>query len=299
VFIFVIIIAILALLAIGFGILAKNIIAGVGGGIGLVVAVILLFVASFYTQDPGEANVLRDWTGNLVGQELNSGGHWKAPWVDTVTFDIRNQIAAYIGDGKDDYNGSKPEGPQITFQDKDGVTGNMDLVVVYSVQPDSVQTIYKDYLNQENFQSRLIEQDIRSVPRNVAAEFGTLDLLNDRATVANKIQESLAERWKDEGVIVESVSLQEIRYSKSVTTRFDQAQQARIDVQTSQANLDKAKVDAQQQVVQAQAQADANAILTQSLTPQVLEQHWIDAVGKAGTIIVPNNFTALGNLAAK
>lgn len=56
------------------------------------------------------------------------------------------------------------------------------------------------------------------------------------------------------------------------------------------------RIDAQQKVVQAQADADANAILSASLTPQILQQRWIDAVAGSNTIIVPQDFTALGQL---
>lgn len=270
---------------------------GLGGGVAIALGVMFMAFSTFYTQDVGEARILRDWTGNLVGDPVtSSGGHWKEPWVDTVEFDIRNQPAIFIGDGKDSYNGQQPNGPQITFQDKEGVTGNMDLVVIYSIDPNSITDIYKQYLNQDNFRTRLIEQTVRSVPRDVASKFGTLDMFTNRGEVAAEIQQELEDSWKGAGVIVESVSLQEIRYSDDVKARFDQAQQARIDVETSKANLEKSKVDAQQKVVQAQAEADANNILAKSLTPQILQQRYIDMLSKAQTIIVPQDFTALGTI---
>ena len=79
-----------------------------------------VFASTFYTQDVGEAKVLKDWTGNIVGEDITPGADFKAPWVDVVDFDIRNQIAAYVGDGFDDYNGSVPNGPQITVQERCG-----------------------------------------------------------------------------------------------------------------------------------------------------------------------------------
>src|SRR3954453_7148595 len=47
-----------------------------------VVAVIFLASASLYTQDAGEAKVLKDITGNIVGQNNSTGLQTKAPWVD-------------------------------------------------------------------------------------------------------------------------------------------------------------------------------------------------------------------------
>jgi regulator of protease activity HflC (stomatin/prohibitin superfamily) len=259
-----------------------------------------LFGSTFYTQDVGEAKVLKDWTGNIVGEDVTPGADFKAPWVDVVDFDIRNQIAAYVGDGYNDYNGSVPTGPQITVQDKEGVTANLDIVVIYSIKPDSVTEIYSQYLNQENFRARLIEQDIRSVVRNVPAKYGTLELLNGREQASNDIKTALERRWQSAGVIVESVSLQEIRYSDEVKARFDAAQAARIEVEKAKAELEATQVSAQQKVVQAQAEADANAILNDSLTTRILQQRYLDTLkelaASGNLVVVPEGFNGLVNV---
>ena len=50
-----------------------------------------------------------------------------------------------------------------------------------------------------------------------------------------------------------------------------------------------AKVEAETKKVVAQGEADANAILTQSLTPEVIQQRYIDAlkeIGQSGNLVV-------------
>lgn len=279
--------------------LVPTIFTSVGAGLALFAA-LALFASTFYTQDVGEAKVLKDWTGNIVGEDITPGADFKAPWVDVVDFDIRNQIAAYVGDGLTDYNGSTPNGPQITVQDREGVTANLDIVVIYSIKADSVTEIYSEYLNQENFRARLIEQDIRSVVRNVPAQYNTLELLNGREEASAAIKESLEKRWESAGVIVESVSLQEIRYSEEVKGRFDAAQAARIEVEKAKAELEATQVSAQQKVVQAQAEADANAILNSSLTENILRQRYLDTLSDlaaAGNlVVVPEGFGGIVNV---
>ena len=279
--------------------LQSRIITAIGGLLGAFAA-LFLFLSMFYTQDVGEAKVLKDWTGNIVGEDVTPGADFKAPWVDVVDFDIRNQIAAYVGDGIDDYNGSQPNGPQITVQDKEGVTANLDVVVIYSIQADSVTEVYSEYLNQENFVARLIEQDIRSVVRNVPAKYTTLQLLNSREQANTDIKTSLETRWEAQGVVVESVSLQEIRYSDEVKARFDAAQAARIEVEKAKAELEATQVSAQQKVVQAQAEADANGILNSSLTDNILQQRYLDTLKElaaAGNlVVVPDGFNGLVNI---
>jgi regulator of protease activity HflC (stomatin/prohibitin superfamily) len=267
------------------------------------IAILLVVFSSFFRQDVGQANVLRDWTGNIVGTETASGLHPKAPWVDTVTFDVRNQRAVFVSEqepGQGDNIGGNPDGPQITVQDAEGVTANIDIAVRYSLDPDSVSAIYSAYYNEDNLRTRLIFNDIRSVVRSVPGNFTTIQMLTDRNAVQEDIFNALVARWKDDGIIVEDVALQEIRYGEQVTGAYAAAQEAQINVQTEEAKLEAAKVSAQQKVVQAQAEADANAILNASLTSAILQQRYLDTLkelAQAGNlVVVPEGFNGLVNV---
>ena len=279
--------------------------ARIAGGIAIALAgvgVVILAVTSFYTQDPGQANVLKDITGNVVGQNNSTGLQAKAPWVDTVTFNIRNQQIVFAGENgaASDNNGGTAAGPQITVQDKDGVSSNIDIAVRYSIRPDAVTDIYKKFLSEDNFKTSFIEQDIRSVVRLVPNDFSTLALITNRGDVEAAILKALEARWQDDGVSVDSISLQEIRPPKAVVDSYAAAQQAQINVTKEQANLDAAKVSAQQKVVQAQAEADANAILAASLTDPILRQRYLDTLKElaaAGNlVVVPDGFNGLVNV---
>jgi regulator of protease activity HflC (stomatin/prohibitin superfamily) len=266
-------------------------------------ALIFTLFSSFFRQDVGQANVLRDWTGNIVGTETASGLHPKFPWVDTVTFDVRNQRAVFVSEqqaGEGDNIGGSPDGPQITVQDAEGVTANIDIAIRYSLDPAAVSAIYSAYSNEDNLRARLIFNDIRSVVRSVPGQFTTIEMLTDRNSVQEDIQSALEARWKDDGIIVEDVALQEIRYGEQVTGAYAAAQEAQINVQTEQAKLEASKVSAQQKVVQAQAEADANAILNASLTSSILQQRYLDTLAKlaeAGNlVVVPQGFNGLVNV---
>lgn len=268
----------------------------------LALGAVFFAFGSFYTQDAGEANVLKDVTGNIVGQNNSTGLQVKAPWVNTVTFNIRNQQVIFAGTASEgsDNSGGVSNGPQITVQDRDGVSSNVDIALRYSIRPDAVTDIYKEFLSEDNFKKSFIEQDVRSVVRLVPNEFSTIDLLTKRGDVEAAILDALESRWEDDGVIVDSISLQEIRPPAAVVESYADAQQAQINVTKEQANLDAAQVSAQQKVVQAQAEADANAILNGSLTENILSQRYLDTLGKLAAegnlVVVPDGFNGLVNV---
>lgn len=260
--------------------------------------------SSFYTQDVGTAVVERDITGNIVGQSNESGFHWKAPWVDTVEFNVRNQPVNFLTPQNDSSGaGYAPDGPHITVQDKDGVTSDIDITVRYSIKPSSVSDIYTSYKSEDAFKTAFIFNDIRSVVREVPNKFSTLQLLTDRAAIGKAIEDALVERWKDAGVIVDSVALQETRPPQEVKDSYAAAQQAEINVTTEENKLEATKVSSQNKVVQAEAEAEANRILSESLSNEVLEQRALDTLKEIGAggnlVVVPNDFSGILNLPQK
>jgi len=277
------VVAVIALAALFF-VKSKGMAGGVLAG-SLVLAVILGFVAATYTNDEGQAKVLRSWTGEVQGQVTKAGFGLKAPWQDALTYDIRNQQVKFASAEAD----GGANGPQITIQDREGVSANIDITVRYSIKPDAVSEVYKRYGTQENFIAKFIENDIRAGVRTIPAQYGTIELLNSRAQVEQEITEYLEERWTKQGVQVDSVSLQEIRYPEDVQQRFAEAQNARTEVEKANAELEANKV-----------KAESNRILAESLSNENLEQlkyETLREIGKQGNlVIVPEEFGGIINL---
>ena len=115
----------------------------------------------------------------------------------------------------------------------------------------------------------------------------TITMLNNRGEFAKAIEDALSEKWSSMGLIIEQVSVQDVRYDKAIEERYNQAQEAEVAKQQAQNEQETAKVQAETQRIEAQGEADANAILQQSLTDDVLMQHYIDKLGESEFIVVP------------
>lgn len=272
----------------------KLVLRGVAAAL-ILFSAIILWSSSFYTQEVGEAKVIKNFDGVIVREDVTPGADFKAPWQEISDWDILAQQAIYKGaDGKPTSEGEKVRGPQIQFQAKGGVTGDIDVAVRYSIIADKVSEVQNSYTTQENFEQRLIDQDIRSVVRTVPATYTAIEVREKRGEVEAGIVEGLKARWEKAGVRVDSVALQGIRYSKETEDGFARIQQAQSNVTTEQANLESAKVTAQQKVVTATAEAEANRILDSSLTDKIIQQRGIDtlkAIGDKGNLIITDGKT--------
>lgn len=224
-------------------------------GASLIVGLVASYYTMTYSQDPGEARVLRSFTGEVIGSDTSEGLGFKAPWVNTVSYDVRNLTVEYLG------NGDGANGPAITTQDKDGAPATMDLVVRYSLVPESVESTYVEFGEQTAFEEKLVFNDVRSVVRNIPLQYPTATFRLNREDAALKMQQALAKRWENKGIIVESVDLRDIRYPEGIEQSLQAVQEARNNASKASADLETAKFEAERTRIDAQAQADADQII--------------------------------------
>lgn len=263
-------------------------IVGVATGGGAIIACIAFLCASIlYTQDPGQASVLVSFTGAVEGISYEPGLHAKSPFANRVIYDVRNNTLTYVGEAgkvKEGYEGGDVSGPQITFQDKNGVTGNIDLNVRYSVRGDAVNTIYNEYKTQQEFVNATLAPDVRAKTREVLSQYDTSQVYNERDKIQPILRQALQEGWNDLGVDIEEIYLQEVRYPESVVSSFADAQAAKIAVETAKANQEKARVE-----------AETNLIKSNALTDSVLKEKLIDAIKNGnGTYVIGGDKFAIG-----
>lgn len=226
-------------------------------------------MSSIYTQDPGQASVLVSFTGEVSGINYETGLHFKSLLDTRVEYDIRNNMLSYVGtDGNNDnYIGGDVSGPQITFQDANGVSGNIDLNVRYSVRGDAVGNIYNEYKTQQEFVNATLAPDVRSTTREILSKYTTAQVYNERDSIQPKLVEALQKNWDKLGVDVEEVYLQEVRYPDSVVNAFASAQSARALVEVAKAEQEKARIE-----------AETNKVKSTALTNEILKEKLIEAI---------------------
>ncbi len=256
------------------------------------IGAVLVATQCFYAQDIGEAVVLRNLGGSVAGHTEEAGFHPKAPWQDALTWDIRNRQINFFKDSDYSYDGGSYTGSEVSINDASGTKANIDVQVIYSLDADEVESLYAEYGTQEAFVTNYVSNDLRATAREVAGRFDTLTLLTDRAQYTQAVSDALVEQWKGKGVIVEQVQVQDIRYADSVTDAYADAQTAEVARQKAENAQETARVEAETAKIEAQGEADANRILSESLTEEVLEQQYIEALSEAAQngclVVVPD-----------
>ena len=108
-----------------------------------------------------------EFDGNLIHWTVSDG--WWHP--KTTTFDTDYETT-----------GGSEVGKQVSINDKSGASANIDIQVNYSLRPNAAVSLYRDYGSQENFVSKYISNDLRSVTREIAGKYDTITMLTDRGS---------------------------------------------------------------------------------------------------------------------
>ena len=264
------------------------------GAIASVVGLLIILSSSVYTQDVGEALVVKNADGTIAREDITAGMDMKFPWQDTISFDIKGQQALFKLDGKATTDGEQVDGPTITVTGTDKVPVDVDIAIRYSIQPDRVSEIYTIYKTEENLFQRLISQDIKSVVKDSANGFTVDTLIADRANFSKKIEDSLKTRWEAQGIFVDSLSLLTVRAPQSIIDRINGSQAALQLFVQGHSDTKLMDEQARQRVIEAKGIADANNTLNGSLTENVLKDKYIQALQNAKSlVVVPNGSTPM------
>ena len=247
---------------------------------------LLLIPACLYSVDVGEVAVIRNMGGSLAGYSEDAGFHWKTPWQSVIKYDTRNNLINFYKDTDYKYDGGSAVGKQVTVNDRSGASADIDIQVNYSLDPSAAEYLYSEYGKQQTFTQNYISNDLRSVAREQSGRFDTLTMLTNRGEYTKAVQDALAAKWRKIGLTVEQVSVQDVRYGEAITKKYTEAQAAEIDKQKALNEQQVAKTEAETKKIKAQGEADANAVLNESLTDNVLKQHYIDALSNADQLVV-------------
>ena len=246
-------------------------------------------IFSVYTQDAGEVVVLRNMGGDLAGYTEEAGFHLKAPWQKAIRYDVRNNLVNLYREAEYSYDGGAAEGSCVTVNDKGGASADIDLQVVYSLDADAAMQLYIDYGTQKHFTETVIQNDVRATAREVAGRYDTMTMLTNRGEFTKGLRDALAAKWEKLGLDVEQVSIQDVRYPKTITSKYAEAQAAEVAKAQALNEQETAKVKAETKRIEAEGEAAANRVLSDSLTPEVVQQHYIDAlvtIGENGNLVV-------------
>lgn len=258
----------LALIAgIIYAVIGKKLGGGAGGPrvlTGFIIAGLLIGIATrlFVIIDAGTVGVVDFW-GKVSSTPLEAGVNMRNPLADIHSFSIKTMEL------KED----------VDTPSKEGLITHLEVSIWYKVIPDKAPEIYRTI--GVAYEDIILKPLIRSVLRSVTAEYEAKALYTaGREAIVAEIFRMAEPVAKEKGMAIDKVLLRAVKLPQLVAEAVERKLQAEQQSEQMKFVLDKERQEADRKRIEAQGIADFQKIVTQGITPSLLEWKGIEATEK-------------------
>jgi regulator of protease activity HflC (stomatin/prohibitin superfamily) len=237
-----------------------------GPGVGKVITTIIVVVLaaliafqSFTIISAGHRGVVLQ-LGAVQPKVLDEGLHFKIPFIQTIIpMEVRVQ---------------KSETSQ-TSASRDLQTVSATIAVNHHLDANNVNKLYQ----QVGFEygSRIVDPAIAEALKAVTAQYTAEELVSKRSEVSAKVKEVLAQKLSAYNIILDEINIREFMFSEEFNRAIEAKQVAEQQALKSKLDLERIKIEKEQEITKAQAQAEALRLQKQEVTQELIQLRQIEA----------------------
>lgn len=232
-------------------------------------------------------------------QTISQGWHFMSPLKHVSEFPITQQRVVF-SNAQSDY-GAKEHADWHIDAPANGGTIAINLTVNYNFLPEHVVELYTKFggMDGESLMESKIQNDIIAYVKEVTPQFSVMQIYSDdRAGVNTAITNYLNEKLTAEyGINVSSALIVDAQPDDTLMQKIRAKEQAKQDAEIAELNKQtalaqaetdkvKAQTEADVKMIEAQAEADANKVLSESITPELIQMKEAEARLKHGWVTV-------------
>lgn len=242
--------------------------------VGLVLLILFILPRCFLVVQPGYEAVVFN---RLVGTEMKArreGIHLLIPVLQfPVLYDVRTQTYSMASQTEDR---TVRTNDSLTALTADGQRVDLDVSVRYRLQPETVpllhQNVGPEYLR------KIIRPASQAVVRNVIARYSAIGVYSDqRAEIQETIRQELGELMEPEGIILQSLLLRNVEFSREFQSAIEAKQIAEQEKQREVFRVEQAELTKQRMIVKADGEAQAIRLKGEALrqNPDVIQLEYV------------------------
>jgi regulator of protease activity HflC (stomatin/prohibitin superfamily) len=235
--------------------------AGFMGGMLIIMAAmtLLMLPLSCSPVSAGELGVKTQW-GATTGEVLNPGLHFVWPIAGGVQR-MSTQTHVFGVDGAE----SASHDLQVV---------HTTVAVNYHLDPESVEKIYTTLGPGFTYRDRIMRPSVFEVMKASTSRYPAGNLITDRPKVKENIETMLASRLLPYGIVVEGVNITNFDFSDEFNHSIEQKVIAEQLSDKARNDLERIKIEKDQQITQAQAQAESIRIRSEALAQNQRLVEW-------------------------
>ena len=229
---------------------------------------VILTNTTFLTIDPGHNGVLfKRFSGGLEKDKIyNQGFHVVAPWNRMFIYDTRIQ----------------ENFEEMNVLSKNGLNIQVELSYRYNPIPDKIGHLH-DNIGQD-YHDRILMPEIRSATREVIGKYLPEELYSvKREAIQDEIYNQTKDAVLEKDINLDAVLIRGVVLPQTLQAAIERKLKEEQSSLEYEYRLEKERKEAERKIIEAQAKADANRILSASLTDKILQDKGIEATLELAT----------------
>jgi regulator of protease activity HflC (stomatin/prohibitin superfamily) len=232
----------------------------------LIIFAVIILAKSAITIGSGEAGVLyKTFDGGVVTDQppLGEGFHIVAPWNKVIIYEIRQQELF----------------EKMKVLSSNGLEIQIDASAWYKPITEDLGKLHQE--KGENYLERIIQPAIRSAARSVVGRYTPEQLYSSkRDAIQEEIYEETKKILDKQYVQLNEVLVRDVTLPGTIKDAIERKLKQEQESLEYEFRLVTAQKEAERQIIEAQGKADANRILSASLTDKILSDKGIEATIK-------------------
>ena len=153
------------------------------------------------------------------------------------------------------------------------------VAINYHIIPDKANVVYQTIGIE--FKERIIDPAVQEVVKAVSARYSAEDLITKRSAVSDAMKSTLTERLLVHNIAVDAFSIVGFSFSKIYMDAIESKQTAEQLAMKAQRDLERIKIEGEQTITSAKAEAEALRLQRANISTDLLELRKIEANLKA------------------
>lgn len=164
----------------------------------------------------------------------------------------------------------------LQIPSKEGLNIRSEVSILYNIEAKKAPYILRNI--GKNFEENVILPVFRSAVADVSARFFAKDMhTGERSTIEKEIKAHMDNTLNGKGINIEAVLLKSISLPSSLSNAIEAKLEAEQQAQRMEFVLDQTRRQADQKRIEAEGVRDAQKIIAEGLTPEVLKYKSIEA----------------------
>ncbi|MBC6424507.1 MAG: prohibitin family protein [Hormoscilla sp. SP12CHS1] len=165
----------------------------------------------------------------------------------------------------------------------------INVALNWSIDPTRVNEVFQQIGDEQQIVLRIINPAVAEVVKAATAKKNAEEIITKRTELKQEIDNQIKERLAPYGLLVQDISLVDVTFSPEFAKAIEAKQIAEQEAKRAEFIAQKATQEAQAEINRAKGQAEAQRLVRQTITPELLQKQAIEKWdGRFPTVMTGN-----------